>query len=217
MIAKYLEELLKQKEQLANNLRIKGVEADSSETLNTLIPKILQIQGGNPKRQPVFVAEEVPEKYADTIYTIFQNGIQDLSGYIRNNKPFCNESNGYILNYSQANFGWDGFVCTGSTTPINVDSQTAIAMCYQSGCTERGGMFLVPTVGKEEWDTIQNYVYTSLANKNYVDVPFYWLQCDTFITSLGLCDAVTPGQYYLCWLGRSNNTHPLIKKVVVMN
>ena len=45
MIAKYLEELLKQKEQLANNLRIKGVEADSSETLNTLIPKILQIQG----------------------------------------------------------------------------------------------------------------------------------------------------------------------------
>ena len=64
MIAKYLEELLKQKEQLANNLRIKGVEADSSETLNTLIPKILQIQGGNPKRQPVFVAEE--EQQLDT-------------------------------------------------------------------------------------------------------------------------------------------------------
>ena len=84
-------------------------------------------------------------------------------------------------------------------------------------CTERGGMFLVPTAGKEEWDTIQNYVYTSLANKNYVDIPFYWLQCDTFITSLGLCDAVPPGQYYLCWLGRSNNTHPLVKKVEVMN
>ena len=78
MIAKYLEELLKQKEQLVTNLRIKGVEADSSETLNTLIPKILQIQDSSPKRQPVFVAEEVPEKYADTIYTIFQNGIQRL-------------------------------------------------------------------------------------------------------------------------------------------
>ena len=67
MIAKYLEELLKQKEQLANNLRLKGVDADSSETLNTLIPKVLQIQGGSPKRQSVFLAEEVPEKYADTI------------------------------------------------------------------------------------------------------------------------------------------------------
>ena len=78
-------------------------------------------------------------------------------------------------------------------------------------------MYLIPTAGKEEWDTIQNYVYTSFANKNYVDVPFYWLQCDTFITSLGLCDAVTPGQYYLCWLGRSNNTHPLVKKVEIMN
>ena len=43
------------------------------------------------------------------------------------------------------------------------------------------------------------------------------LQCDTFITSLGLCEAVLPGQYYLCWLGRSNNTHPLVKKVEIMN
>ena len=41
------------------------------------------------------------------------------------------------------------------------------------------------------------------------------LQCDTFITSLGLCEAVLPGQYYLCWLGRSNNTHPLVKKVAL--
>lgn len=217
MIAKYLEELLNQKEQLAENLRIKGVSADSSETLNTLIPKILEITGGTPKRQPIFVAEEVPEKYAETIYTIFQNGIQDLSGYIRNNKQFCNESGEYILNYSQADFGWDGFVCTGSKTPISVDKQTAIAMCYQSGVTERGGMYLIPIAGKEPSDTVQNYVYTSLANKNYVDVPFYWLQCDTFITSLGLCDVVPPGQYYICWLGRSNNTHPLIKKVEVMN
>ena len=44
--------------------------------------------------------EYVPEKYGSTVFTIYQNGIQDLSGYIRNNKPFCNESNGYILNYS---------------------------------------------------------------------------------------------------------------------
>ena len=40
---------------------------------------------------------------------------------------------------------------------------------------------------------------------------------NTFITSLGLCDTVPPGQYYLCWLGRSNNTHPLVKKVEIMN
>ena len=43
------------------------------------------------------------------------------------------------------------------------------------------------------------------------------LQCDTFITSLGLCDAVPPWQCYLCCHGRSNNTHPLVKKVEIMN
>ena len=192
----------------------------TTEYVNERLSEILVILENLPTASTVTLFscnEYVPEKYGSIVFTIYQNGIQDLSGYIRNNKPFCSESNGYILNYSQADFGWDGFVCTGSTTPINVDSQTAIAMCYQSGCTERGGMFLVPTAGKEEWDTIQNYVYTSLANKNYVDVSFYWLQCDTFITSLGLCDAVPPGQYYLCWLGRSNNTHPLVKKVEIMN
>ncbi|MBR5514460.1 MAG: hypothetical protein IKV85_10835 [Ruminococcus sp.] len=39
--------------------------------------------------------------------------------------------------------------------------------------------------------------------------------CDNLM--IGLCDAITPGQYYLCWLGRSNNTHPLVKKVEIMN
>lgn len=78
-------------------------------------------------------------------------------------------------------------------------------------------MFLVPTVGKEEWDTIQNYVYTSLANKNYVDVPFYWLYCDTFITGLTACDAADDDEYYLCWVGRSNNSHPVVREVKVMN
>ena len=74
---------------------------------------------------------------------------------------------------------------------------------------------LIPVNGKYASDTIQNYVFTSIRSHRYFEVPFHWLYCETTITSLGLCDTVPEGDYYLCWLGRSNNTHPLLKSVVV--
>ena len=160
---------------------------------------------------------DVPEKYGSTIFTIYQNGIQDLSSYIRNNKPFCSTDNGYALSYNQTDFGWDGQVYTASTTPITVRSGTAIAVTAQSGVTESGKMYLIPTAGKSESDTVQNYIYTSVTTGNCVELPFYWLYCDTFITGLTTCDSATPSEYYLCWVGRSNNSHPIVREVKVMN
>lgn len=161
--------------------------------------------------------EDGPEKYGDTIFTIYQNGIQDLSSYIRNNKPFCNSGNGYILNYSQADFGWDGQVYTASTTPITVRFGTAIVMTAQSCVTENGAMYLIPTAGKSDSDTVQNYIYTSVTSGNCVELPFYCLYCDIFITGLTACDSADEGEYYLCWVGRSNNSHPVVREVKVMN
>ncbi len=184
--------------------------------------------------------EDVPEKYGSTIFTIYQNGIQDLSSYIRNNKPFCSAENDYALSYNQTDFGWDGQVYTASITPITVKSGTAIAMTAQSSVTEKGAMYLIPTAGKSDSDTVQNYIYTSVAGGNCVELPFYWLYCDTFITGLtadfvsnvGIpltleqdpdsgfghaCDAAADGEYYLCWVGRSNNSHPIVREVKVMN
>ena len=161
--------------------------------------------------------EDVPEKYGDNIFTIYQNGIQDLSGYIRNNKPFCSAESGYALSYNQTDFGWDGQVYTASTMPITVRSGTAIAVTAQSGVTGKGAMYLIPTAGKSDSDTVQNYIYTSVAGGNCVELPFYWLYCDTFITGLTACDSADDGEYYLCWVGRSNNTHPIVREVKVMN
>lgn len=161
--------------------------------------------------------DDVPEKYGSTIFTIYQNGIQDLSSYIRNGKPFCSVANGYALSYNQTDFGWDGQVYTASTTPITVKSGTAIAVTAQSGVTEKGAMHLIPTAGKNDSDTVQNYIYTSVTSGNCVELPFYWLYCDTFITGLTACDSAADGEYYLCWVGRSNNTHPLVNKVEIMN
>ena len=45
-IAEQLTELVEQKEALADNLTSKGVASSHSEKLNTLVPKVLQIEGG---------------------------------------------------------------------------------------------------------------------------------------------------------------------------
>lgn len=46
-ISNQLTELINQKKQLATNLNVKGVSANESETLNTLVPKVLSIVGGS--------------------------------------------------------------------------------------------------------------------------------------------------------------------------
>ena len=43
--ADYLNDLVAQKKALAENLNTKGVSASQSETLNTLVPKVLEISG----------------------------------------------------------------------------------------------------------------------------------------------------------------------------
>ena len=45
--AEYLNDLINQKNALADNLNAKGIEADRSETLNTLVPKVLEIESGD--------------------------------------------------------------------------------------------------------------------------------------------------------------------------
>jgi len=192
----------------------------TTEYVDERLSEILVILENLPTASTVTLfsyGEDVPEKYGDNIFTIYQNGIQDLSSYIRNNKPFCSAESGYALSYNQTDFGWDGQVYTASTTPITVRSGTAIAVTAQSGVTEKGAMYLIPTTGKNDSDTVQNYIYTSVTSGNCVELPFYWLYCDTFITGLTTCDSATPSEYYLCWVGRSNNSHPVVREVKVMN
>lgn len=192
----------------------------TTEYVDERLSEILVILENLPTASTVTLfsyGNDVPEKYGDSIFTIYQNGIQDLSSYIRNNKPFCSAADGYALSYNQTDFGWDGQVYTASTTPITVRSGTAIAVTAQSGVTEKGAMYLIPTAGKSDSDTVQNYIYTSVAGGNCVELPFYWLYCDTFITGLTACDSAAEGEYYLCWVGRSNNSHPVVREVKVMN
>ena len=216
-IYNYLQALDEQRRQLAANLNTKGVQANEDETFNSLVPKVLQIEnstGTAPKKNLFHYG--MPDKFGDTVFTIFQNGIQDLNSHIRNGKRLCCPENQYTLCYTQEDFSWDGHVYTASTESVRVDENTAIVMTYTSGVTEKGEMYLIPADGKASDDTVQNYIYTSVFNGNRYEQKFWWLDCSEFISHLIPCRVPAPGNYYLCWLGRSDNTHPVISDITII-
>ena len=160
--------------------------------------------------------ENVPDSYGSSIFIVYQDGIQNLANYINSGKPFCCAENGYALSYNQSDFGWDGVVYTASIEPVKITAGTSFAITYQSGAAEEGKLYLVPVSGKSDSDTVQNYIYTSITNGNCVELAFQWLQCSDFVTVLTPINALTPAKYYICWVGRSNNTKPVIRKVYLI-
>ena len=66
-IAQQLTELVNQKNALAANLTTKGVTASSSETLNTLVPKVLDIQTGGTSKLPQVIDKSVTTITADDL------------------------------------------------------------------------------------------------------------------------------------------------------
>ena len=195
-------------------------EFATTEYVDARLSEILIILENLPSASTVTLfsyGEDVPDKYGSSIFTIYQNGIQDLSSYIRNNKPFCSAANDYALSYNQTDFGWDGQVYTASTAAVSITSGTSFAITYQSGAAENGRLFLVPASGKSDADTTQNYIYTSISNGNCTELSVAWLQTTDFVTVLTPLNIVTPAEYYICWLGRSNNTKPVVRKVYLIN
>lgn len=89
-IAKYLAELNRQRKQLAENLNTMGVQATTTEKLNTLIPKVLQIQTGGEGtvKEAVLLdtnsftsKQETVSAYGDTIYIYESSSDTTLQKY----------------------------------------------------------------------------------------------------------------------------------------
>ena len=74
-IAQQLTELVNQKNALAANLTTKGVTANSSETLNTLVPKVLDIQTGGTNKLPQVVDKTVTTITADDLAGVTEIGV----------------------------------------------------------------------------------------------------------------------------------------------
>ncbi len=209
-IARYLSELDVQRKALAENLNAMGVEAAASEKLNTLVPKVLQISqsGDATNTKTVLFSSDCRDK----IYLQYNSTIYSLDDFTSLYPNFCSSENGYALNYSNTLLGWDISVFTCSLVPISVKTTTQIAMTFCASSTESGILRLV----KSDTGTADDILLKAQTEGSYTELPLQWLYANDYITTLTPCDGVPVGEYYLVWVGRSNNTKPLIRNIEII-
>lgn len=217
-IGNYLTALDEQRDQLARNLVTMGVQASETEKLNTLVPKVLQIPQTKPDITLFRASIDALHDYGEKVYTFYNDGYRSLAGFTESYPHFCCEENGYAIYYNQPDFNWGQTIYTMCVEPIHISSSNKIMMSYKSGATDIGEMWLVP----KNNDTLSpadtaRYIRETIMAGQAVGIPFNWLQtADNYTTVLIACESITSGEYYLAWKAVSDNTHPYIRTIKIL-
>ena len=153
--------------------------------------------------------------YAPTLSMILDGSYQTMTDFLAAYPQFCSAANDFVLSYSQECFNWDKSILTVCAKPLSLTKNAEIVMSYQSGSSETGSLYLVPKPQKIDIP-IGVYVNTEIDANRAVSLDFQWLQSDTFITTITECTGISDGEYYLAWVGRSNNSHPKIRFLKVL-
>ena len=153
--------------------------------------------------------------YASNLSMILDGGYQTMADFLTAYPQFCSAANDFVLSYSQACFNWDKSVLTVCTKSLSLTKNAEIVMSYQSGSSEAGSLYLVQKPQKIDIP-IGVYVNTEIDANRAVSLDFQWLQSDNFITTITECTGISDGEYYLAWVGRSNNSHPKIRFLKVL-
>ena len=64
--------------------------------------------------------------------------------------------------------------------------------------------------------TAEDILNKAQTEGSYIDLSLQWLYSTDYITTLTPCEGVTTGTYYLAWVGRSNNSRPLIRSITAI-
>lgn len=217
-IANYLTALDEQRDQLARNLVTMGVQASENEKLNTLVPKVLQIPQTKQDITLFKASIDTLHDYGEKLYTFYNDGYRSLTGFAESYPDFCSEENGYALYYNQADFNWGATIYTQCVTSVALSSAKSILFSYCSGAADVGEMWLVPKSGHSLSPAeTARYIHETIMAGQAVTVPFNWLQTgDNYTTVLVDCGNITSGDYYLAWKAVTDNTHPYIRNIKVL-
>ena len=153
--------------------------------------------------------------YAPNLSMILDGGYQTMEDFLTAYQQFSGAANDFVLSYSQECFNWDKSVLTVCTKPLSLTKNAEIVISYQSGSSETGSLYLVPKPQKIDIP-IGVYVNTEIDANRAVSLDFHWLQSDNFSTTITECTGISDGEYYIARVGRSNNSHPKIRFLKVL-
>ena len=64
---------------------------------------------------------------------------------------------------------------------------------------------------------LAEHIYKEVQSGNAIELSFKWLYSDTYISVMHSLENVPGGEYYLAFKGISDNSHPIVQEVKVMN
>ena len=187
----------------------------TERTLESLQKQIDNLTSGRNYTVLFQSGQNAISTYASNLSMILDGRYQTMADFLTAYPQFCSAENDFVLSYSQECFNWDKSVLTVCAKPLSLTKNAEIVMSYQSGSSEVGSLYLVQKPQKIDIP-IGVYVNTEIDANRAVSLDFQWLQSDTFITTITECTGISDGEYYLAWVGRSNNSHPKIRFLKVL-
>ena len=187
----------------------------TERTLESLQKQIDNLTSGRNYTVLFQSGQNAISTYASNLSMILDGSYQTMADFLTAYPQFCSAENDFVLSYSQACFNWDKSVLPVCTKSLTLTKNAEIVMSYQSGSSEAGRLYLVQKPQKIDIP-IGVYVNTEIDANRAVSLDFQWLQSDTFITTITECTSISDGEYYLAWVGRSNNSHPKIRFLKVL-
>ena len=187
----------------------------TERTLESLQKQIDNLTSGRNYTVLFQSGQNAISTYASNLSMILDGRYQTMADFLTAYPQFCSAENDFVLSYSQACFNWDKSVLTVCTKSLSLTKNAEIVVSYQSGSSEAGSLYLVQKPQKIDIP-IGVYVNTEIDANRAVSLDFQWLQSETFITTITECTGISDGEYYLAWAGRSNNSHPKIRFLKVL-
>ena len=187
----------------------------TERTLESLQKQIDNLTSGRNYTVLFQSGQNAISTYASNLSMILDGRYQTMVDFLTAYPQFCSAANDFVLSYSQECFNWDKSVLTVCTKSLSLTKNAEIVVSYQSGSSEAGRLYLVQKPQKIDIP-IGVYVNTEIDANRAVSLDFQWLQSDTFITTITECTSISDGEYYLAWVGRSNNSHPKIRFLKVL-
>ena len=187
----------------------------TERTLESLQKQIDNLTSGRNYTVLFQSGQDAVSTYASNLSMILDGSYQTMTDFLTAYPQFCSAANDFVLSYSQTCFNWDKSVLTVCAKPLSLTKNAEIVVSYQSGSSEAGRLYLVQKPQKIDIP-IGVYVNTEINANRAVSLDFQWLQSDNFITTITECTGISDGEYYLAWVGRSNNSHPKIRFLKVL-
>ena len=160
--ANYLNKLVEQKNTLADNLATKGVSASHDETLETLVPKVLEISGGSGGG--IYPIGEDGYPYGDVIIPEGVTSISSEYGSGDGKRKSCFYANKNVntvkIPNSMLTFGESAFAYSSLINIVSLESSNVSSLgskCFYS-CTNLKNIFIpkqVTSIGKYAFSSCQ--------------------------------------------------------------